>query len=216
MLSRYHTCMIASFQWTPVLLISIYAYKVKLMVACYNSIYQGVLNFFLCEYIYIYVCRDVGYKSHTHKCKFVTLSNICYLFYYIECSLLSFWMCEIICYTSDSFLFFSWFFFLIIFWFCKLLACHNKQWTIKIPWLTRWHACMLEYKWHLSYVNGTYISANKQHSYMLVLKWHTDMTHKQIRKWMTHICRYKYIHIFASNLLTFRQFWQFQNQISKS
>ena len=43
----------------------------------------------------------------------VTLSNICYLFYYNECSYLSCCL-QIICYPSD--------FFLIIFWFCKLLG----------------------------------------------------------------------------------------------
>ena len=39
------------FNGTPVLLKSIFAFKLKLMVKCYDSIYQGVPNFFLCVYI---------------------------------------------------------------------------------------------------------------------------------------------------------------------
>jgi hypothetical protein len=43
------------FNGTPVLLISIFALKLKLMVACYNSIYQRLLYFFLCVYIDVIV-----------------------------------------------------------------------------------------------------------------------------------------------------------------
>jgi hypothetical protein len=107
-----HTCMIASFQWTPVLLLSIYAYKLKLMVACYNSIYQGVLSFFLCEYIYMCVWMlDINH-IHIRKCQFVTLSNICYLFYYIERSLLLFYNVRnnLLHFWFFSFFFFNFFF----------------------------------------------------------------------------------------------------------
>jgi hypothetical protein len=59
----------------------------------------------------------------------VTLSNICYLFYYIECSYLSCCL-QIICYPSD--------FFFIIFWFCKLLGVIiKKKLIVKTPRLTR-------------------------------------------------------------------------------
>jgi hypothetical protein len=91
---------------------------------CMSLKHQHIWMLFICRYICaIYIPINVIciptykhvilYINHIliRKCKFVTLSNICYLFYYIECSLLSFWMCEIICFTSDFFLFFSLIFF---------------------------------------------------------------------------------------------------------
>ena len=43
----------------------------------------------------------IYFKGLQYLCH--TLSNICYLFDYIECSLLSFCLCKIMCYPSEFF-----------------------------------------------------------------------------------------------------------------